>query len=321
MISWRNPEAQHASLGRRHLRQADPRRARRGGGDLRESIRPCSPGSARVASSPRSSWVTSPLSGRTTGSPASASPSRRSTRPGRARRRAARRRHGGRRSRGLQGTRLLGRQGAGRGVRLAAPVGPDLELLGEQLPARQEAAGLRHPLLERRHDPDDGRAAPRLRRMATSNAISNGTARMLGTDVNLGKVMTDTYIVAGVADHICPWQGVTARRRCSAATVPVRAEHQRPYRSAGEPALKPEGELPRRRRDSGQGRRLAGGRCQARRLMVGGLRRLAGANDPVPSSPRLPKWVRPPIPRPTPLPAATSTRGECEDAPADLAGQ
>jgi polyhydroxyalkanoate synthase len=46
--------------------------------------------------------------------------------------------------------------------------------------------------------------------IATTNAISNGTARILGTDVNLGKVMTDTYVVAGVADHICPWQGCYA---------------------------------------------------------------------------------------------------------------
>ena len=35
-------------------------------------------------------------------------------------------------------------------VRLAAPQRPDLGLLGQQLPARPGAAGLRHPLLERR---------------------------------------------------------------------------------------------------------------------------------------------------------------------------
>jgi polyhydroxyalkanoate synthase subunit PhaC len=29
---------------------------------------------------------------------------------------------------------------------------------------------------------------------------------MLGTPVDLGKLRTDAYVVAGVADHISPWQ-------------------------------------------------------------------------------------------------------------------
>ncbi len=44
------------------------------------------------------------------------------------------------------------------------PGRPGLELLGEQLPARQEAAGVRHPVLERGHHPDGRRPARRLRR-------------------------------------------------------------------------------------------------------------------------------------------------------------
>jgi hypothetical protein len=36
---------------------------------------------------------------------------------------------------------------------------PGLELLGQQLPARQEAAGLRHPVLEFGHDEDERGAA------------------------------------------------------------------------------------------------------------------------------------------------------------------
>ena len=42
--------------------------------------------------------------------------------------------------------------------------------------------------------------------LAKSNALTAGTARMLGTDVDLSKVTADSYIVAGVTDHICPWQ-------------------------------------------------------------------------------------------------------------------
>jgi len=42
--------------------------------------------------------------------------------------------------------------------------------------------------------------------MAKSNAISDGTATMLGTTVDLEQVTTDSYVVAAITDHICPWQ-------------------------------------------------------------------------------------------------------------------
>jgi polyhydroxyalkanoate synthase len=42
--------------------------------------------------------------------------------------------------------------------------------------------------------------------LATTDGLVTGVATMLGTDVDLGKVMTDNYIVAAVNDHICPWQ-------------------------------------------------------------------------------------------------------------------
>ena len=29
---------------------------------------------------------------------------------------------------------------------------------------------------------------------------------MLGTDIDLGKIDTDTYVVAGIADHLCKWE-------------------------------------------------------------------------------------------------------------------
>jgi polyhydroxyalkanoate synthase len=43
--------------------------------------------------------------------------------------------------------------------------------------------------------------------MSLDNAlVTPGKARVLGTPVDLSKVDVDSYIVAGVADHICPWQ-------------------------------------------------------------------------------------------------------------------
>ena len=53
-------------------------------------------------------------------------------------------------TRASSGEGIPRRQGAGGGVRLAAAQRPDLELLGQQLPARPRPEGVRHPLLERR---------------------------------------------------------------------------------------------------------------------------------------------------------------------------
>jgi polyhydroxyalkanoate synthase subunit PhaC len=44
-------------------------------------------------------------------------------------------------------------------------------------------------------------------KLGLANALTvPGAATMLGSPVDLGKVDTDTYVIAGVADHLCPWQ-------------------------------------------------------------------------------------------------------------------
>ena len=44
-------------------------------------------------------------------------------------------------------------------------------------------------------------------RLALDNAlVTPGTATVLGTPVDLSKITVDTYVVAGIADHITPWQ-------------------------------------------------------------------------------------------------------------------
>jgi polyhydroxyalkanoate synthase len=43
--------------------------------------------------------------------------------------------------------------------------------------------------------------------LALSNALTTpGKATMLGSPVDLSAVDTDSYVVAGLADHLCPWQ-------------------------------------------------------------------------------------------------------------------
>jgi polyhydroxyalkanoate synthase len=44
-------------------------------------------------------------------------------------------------------------------------------------------------------------------RLAVDNALTRpGAASMLGSPVDLAKVDVDAYLVAGAADHLCPWQ-------------------------------------------------------------------------------------------------------------------
>jgi len=40
----------------------------------------------------------------------------------------------------------------------------------------------------------------------TNGLVRPGGAKMLGSDIDLGKVDVDTYAVAGIADHLCRWE-------------------------------------------------------------------------------------------------------------------
>ena len=102
---------------------------------------------------------------------------------------------------------LDGRALAGR-VRLAAPQRPGLELLGQQLPARQGPAGLRRPLLERRLDEPARTACTATSWSCRSPTTScePGERVVLDTPIDLSQITVDSYQVAGIADHITPWQ-------------------------------------------------------------------------------------------------------------------
>jgi polyhydroxyalkanoate synthase len=58
-------------------------------------------------------------------------------------------------------------------------------------------------------------------RLGAANAlVSPGVATMLGSPVNLAAVDRDTYQVAGITDHICPWQS------CYSSTQLLGGRHQ-----------------------------------------------------------------------------------------------
>ena len=47
--------------------------------------------------------------------------------------------------------------------------------------------------------------------LAIRNALTEpGASKMLGSEVDLGKIDVDSYVVAGIADHLCKWQSCYA---------------------------------------------------------------------------------------------------------------
>ena len=143
--------------------------------------------------------------------------------------------------------RLPGRAGPGRGVRLAAAGRPDLELLGQQLPAGQDAAGLRHPVLERRRDPAARRAAPRLHPAGpgqrAGHAGRGDHARLAGRPGQGGRGR-----LRGGGHHRPPVPvGILLPDHAAARRAgQVRPVDQRAHRGHGQPADQPQGRVPDR---------------------------------------------------------------------------
>ena len=201
-----------------------------------------------------------------------ARPARRPAPPGRCIDRADGRARRGR----LGAARLPRRAGARRRLRVAAAERPDLELLGLELPARAGPAGLRHPLLERRHDEHARRPAPRLRAPGAGERAGRARAScaVLGTPVDLSRDHGGHLPRGG---HRRPHHAVAEllpqRRSCSAPAA-LRALHERPHRGDGQPARQREGDLPRQRRAAADADAWLAGASQPGQL-VGGLDGLA----------------------------------------------
>ena len=101
------------------------------------------------------------------------------------------------------------------GLHLAAAQRPGLELLGQQLPARQGSAELRHPRLERRLHQSPAALHSQFLNIFTDNALSRpGELTVLGTPVDLSRINVDTYVTGATTDHLTPWKAVTRPRSC-----------------------------------------------------------------------------------------------------------
>ena len=99
------------------------------------------------------------------------------------------------------------RQRDGARVRLAAPERPRVAVRREQLGHGQSPARLRHPLLELGHDATAGGVPRRpAAHVHGEPAEVPGKIEALGTPIDMSKVDVPAYVVAGVTDHITPWQ-------------------------------------------------------------------------------------------------------------------
>ena len=208
-----------------------------------------------------------------------------------------RRRVHGRRTRRWRATADSARKGylerpLARGrVRVAAPERPDLELLGLQLPDGQDAAGVRHPLLERRRDEHARRrctATSCAWRSRTRSTEPGRARRCSARRSTSSKITADTYVVAGIADHITPWQNAYRTVHLLGSRAALRALHERPHRRDGQPARQREGDLPGQRREPARVARGVARRARRTtpRHLVGRLGRPGSASAPAPRRPR-----------------------------------
>ena len=106
---------------------------------------------------------------------------------------------------------------------------------------------VRHPVLERRHHPDDRRAAPRLHRHGAAGQRAGQARRARRCSAHRWTWPRSTWTPTswlGSPTTSARGSPATAAPSCSAATSPVRAVHQRAHRVDGQPAGQPEGEVP-----------------------------------------------------------------------------
>ena len=112
----------------------------------------------------------------------------------------------------------------------------------------KDAAGVRHPVLERRHHAHDRRRCTATSSSSrwTTRSPSRAESRCSAPRSTSARSTADTYVVAGIADHIVPVADLLPDHPAARRRAALRALHQRPHRGDGQPARQREGELPDR---------------------------------------------------------------------------
>ena len=86
-------------------------------------------------------------------------------------------------------------------------------------------------------------------KLALANALTvPDGATMLGSPVDLSKVDVDAYVIAGAADHLCPWQSCYRTTQLLGGQVTFVLSIQRAHSCHGQSRGQPEGRVPDRSR-------------------------------------------------------------------------
>ena len=112
--------------------------------------------------------------------------------------------------------------------------------------------------------------------VATNQLVHPGAMKVLGTPIDLSRITCDTYVAAGMTDHITPWKTCYRTTQLVSGRVAVRPVLERPHPDGGGRPEAPRARVLRQPGDAARRRSVDGGRRAARGLLVGALGGLAG---------------------------------------------
>ena len=114
-------------------------------------------------------------------------------------------------------------------------------------------------------------------RIGLENALTHpGEVEVLGTPIDLGAITLDSYTVAGLKDHIVPWQNAYRSTRLTRRLQAIRALDKRSHSGVGQPARgRQPRQLPRHRRQRRRRRRMGPSSRRKAGELVAGLSRVA----------------------------------------------
>ena len=114
--------------------------------------------------------------------------------------------------------------------------------------------------------------------IAMANALTKpGAASMLGSPVDLSTIDVDSYLVAGIEDHISPWPSAyRATQLLGSRNIRFVLSNSGHIAAMVNPPIEPEGDLPARARQPARSPRLAGPGRDGAGQLVGRLHHLAG---------------------------------------------
>ena len=138
---------------------------------------------------------------------------------------------------------------------------------------------------------------------------------MLGTDLDLGKVDTDTYVVAGIADHLCKWESCYQTTQLLGGDTKFVLSTSGHIAAMVNPPGNPKASFQTATQQPGRPAGVAGVGVEGQGQLVGRLRRLAGRAHAARSATSRAASARPPTSRSATPRAPMSLTAEPRPAP------